>query len=77
MSISVSYTTIPDSDIDPDSPITTGLFTSIRDNITWVREWIGKNYIAGAAEDHNHDGTNSAPTQSDSMIKLFAFTRFR
>ena len=34
----MAYTIIPDSDIDPDSPITTGLMTAYRDNITEVAE---------------------------------------
>ena len=29
----MTWTTIPDSDIDPDSPITTGLMTALRDNV--------------------------------------------
>ncbi len=29
----MAWTTIPDTDIDPDSPITTGLITALRDNI--------------------------------------------
>ena len=33
-----AYTAIPDSDIDPDSPGTTGLFTLIRDNPVAIME---------------------------------------
>ena len=58
--ISVSYTAIPSSDYDPDSPVTTGLFTDIIDNITYVYEWLGASYTAGAEQDHNHDGVNSS-----------------
>ena len=29
----MAWTTIPDSDIDPDSPITTALMTALRDNV--------------------------------------------
>lgn len=32
------WTTIPDSDIDPDSPITTGLMTAYRDNFAALAE---------------------------------------
>ena len=32
------WTTIPDSDIDPDSPITTGLMTAYRDNDVEIAE---------------------------------------
>jgi len=30
----MAYTTVPNSDVDPDSPITTGLVTALRDNPT-------------------------------------------
>ena len=29
----MAWTVIPDSDIDPDSPVTTGLMTALRDNV--------------------------------------------
>ena len=29
----MAWTIIPDSDIDPDSPVTTGLMTALRDNV--------------------------------------------
>ena len=29
----MTWTTIPDGDIDPDSPVTTGLMTALRDNV--------------------------------------------
>ena len=35
------WTAIPDSDIDPDSPITTGLMTALRDNTVEVAEGSG------------------------------------
>lgn len=62
MAFTVSYTVIPNSDIDPDSPLTTGLFQDIRDNITFVLEYtgggVGGGYTPVAA--HNHDGVNSS-----------------
>ena len=32
----MAWTIIPDSDIDPDSPVTTGLMTALRDNVAAV-----------------------------------------
>lgn len=46
----------PRPDIDPESPITTGLMTSFRDNDVNLMEWIGKNYTP--AVDHDHDGVS-------------------
>jgi len=51
------FTVIPDGDIDPDSPLTTGLMTSLRDNDIHNEEWIGDGFTA--AKDHDHDGVNS------------------
>lgn len=55
---SKNFTVIPDSDIDPDSPITTGLMTELRDNDIHLEEWLGLSFTA--AQDHDHDGVNSA-----------------
>lgn len=55
-----AYTAILDSQIDPDSPIDTALMTAIRDDLVHLREWLGASYVAGAVQDHNHDGLNSA-----------------
>ena len=52
------FTVIPDGDIDPDSPLTTGLFTKLRDNDIHLEEWLGLSFVA--AQDHDHNGTNSA-----------------
>lgn len=60
MAFTYSWTSIPDSDTDPDSPLTTNLVTGMNHNLTYLREWIGKDYYAGAVENHTHDGTNSA-----------------
>lgn len=54
---SKSFTFIPDGDIDPDSPITTGLMTELRDNDQHLESWLGESFVA--AVDHNHDGVNS------------------
>jgi hypothetical protein len=58
--ITKTWTDIADAAVDPDSPLTTGLITALRDNAIWVREWLGYSFTAGAVQDHNHDGTNSA-----------------
>jgi len=55
---SKNFTIIADSAIDPDSPITTDLMTDFRDNDIHLEEWLGHSYTA--AQDHDHDGTNSA-----------------
>lgn len=60
-SITVDYTTIADSAVDPDSPVSTELVTALRDNPEFVKQWLGASYVAGAVQDHNHDGVNSAP----------------
>jgi hypothetical protein len=58
--ITKTWTDVADAAVDPDSPLTTGLITALRDNAIWVREWLGYSYTAGAVQDHNHDGNNSA-----------------
>ncbi|MEW6314628.1 MAG: tail fiber protein [Pseudomonadota bacterium] len=58
--ITKSWTNIADSAVDPDAPLLSSLAYAWRDNIIHVREWLGANYTAGAVQDHNHDGVNSA-----------------
>lgn len=58
--ISKAWVSIADSAVDPDSPLDTVLLTAIRDNLVHTREWLGAGYYAGAVQDHNHDGVNSA-----------------
>lgn len=72
---SVSWTVIPDSDIDPESPITTGLMTAIRDNAQHLKEWLGNSYTA--AVDHNHDGVNSTLLPASIFGNLYAWDHFR
>lgn len=62
--ITKSWTDIADTAIDPDSPITTGLMTALRDNAIYLREWLGAGFTAGAVQDHNHDGVNSAKIET-------------
>ena len=58
--ITKAWVTIADGAVDPDSPIDAALMTGLRDNGIHVREWIGASYYAGAVQNHNHDGLNSA-----------------
>lgn len=58
--ITKAFTAIADAAVDPDSPVTTSLVTALRDNSTHLREWLGAAYTAGAVQDHDHDGLNSA-----------------
>ena len=61
--ISKAWVTIGDAAVDPDSPGDTTLMTGIRDNLVHLREWLGASFFAGAVQDHNHDGVNSASIQ--------------
>lgn len=58
--ISKAWVTIADTAVDPDSPIDAALMTGLRDDLVHLREWLGASYEAGAVQDHNHDGVNSA-----------------
>ncbi|MEW6332088.1 MAG: hypothetical protein AB1560_11580 [Pseudomonadota bacterium] len=72
---SKNWTNIPDSDIDPDSPITVTLMTAIRDGMVHVYEWIGYGYTAAQA--HDHDGVNSALLPSNVVAAIFNFRFMR
>lgn len=71
---SKNFTTIPDGDIDPESPITTSLMTALRDNDIHSYEWIGYGYTPAQA--HDHDGVNSKLLPSVIMGNLFAFQHY-
>jgi hypothetical protein len=58
--ISKAWVTVADAAVDPDSPIDAQLMTGLRDDLINLREWLGASYFAGAIQDHNHDGANSA-----------------
>lgn len=58
--ISKSWVAIADGAVDPDSPLDTALMTGLRDDLVHLREWLGAAYTAGAVQNHNHDGSNSA-----------------
>lgn len=55
---SKNWSDIVDSQIDAESPIDTTIMTQIRDDLVFLKEWLGSSYTA--AVDHNHDGINSA-----------------
>ena len=57
--ITKPFTSIADAAIDPDSPITVGLLTAYRDRDQFLQEWLGASFVAGAVQDHDHDGVNS------------------
>jgi hypothetical protein len=58
--ISKAWVSIADAAVDPDSPVDATLMTGIRDDLVHLREWLGASFFAGAVQDHNHDGANSA-----------------
>lgn len=53
-----SWVTIPDSDVDPNSPWDDDVVTAMVHNMIHLREWLGASYTA--EQDHDHDGVNSA-----------------
>ena len=53
-----------DGQVDGDSPVDTTLLTQLRDCLIHLQEWLGHSYTA--AQDHNHDGVNSALIQEAS-----------
>lgn len=58
--ISVTFSPKVAVDWDPQKPLTTTKLNGLVDNTTHLREWMGASYYAGAIQDHNHDGSNSA-----------------
>lgn len=62
---------ISDAEIDPDSPITTGLMTKIRDALEHLEEWLGDGFVA--AKDHDHDGFNSKQVVGTNSIEGVGF----
>lgn len=55
---SVSFTTIASSLTDADSPLRASTVTNLYNNTVHLEEWLGNSYTA--AQNHDHDGTNSA-----------------
>jgi len=58
--ISVTFTPKVAADWDPQKPLTTTKLNQLFNNTTHLREWLGASYTAGAAQDHDHNGVNSA-----------------
>lgn len=74
--ISVTWTAKDASRLDPGKPITTGLKNSEWDNLTFLAEWLGASYLAGAVQNHDHDGVNSAPIEAlPNLVKNGSFER--
>lgn len=68
-----AWVNIADSAVDPDSPLDTALMTALRDNHIHLRDWLGASYAAGAAQNHNHDGVNSAAIETGVMVRNGGF----
>ena len=58
--ISKSYVIPTDAATDVDSPADQAVFQGLRDCIIFVKEWLGESFFAGAVQNPNHDGVNSA-----------------
>lgn len=69
-----NFTAVADVDIDPESPITTGLMTALRDRDENLRQWLGGSYTASI--DHKHDGVDSALLASNVVGNLFNFSNY-
>ena len=68
------FTAIVDGDIDPESPLTTGLMTAYRDRDQHLKEWLGGSFTA--AVDHNHDGVNSSLLSGNVFGTLYAYHNY-
>ena len=69
------FTVIPNSDIDPESPLTTGLMTALRDNDDTLKEWLGGSFTPNV--NHDHDGVNSKLVSGNIFGNLYAFYNYR
>ncbi|PCJ88617.1 MAG: hypothetical protein COA54_02550 [Thiotrichaceae bacterium] len=45
---------------DPAVPITSSWGNNVKNNEQFLMEWLGADFLADAAQNHNHDGVNSA-----------------
>lgn len=57
--ISPVFTTIPPSDVDPDSPVTTNLMVAVSDNPEFLSQWLGVR-TSSTVPHHRHKGTSDA-----------------
>jgi len=58
--ITVNYGLPATAQYDPGKPVTTGIAGLWTNSIEHLKQWLGASYTAGAVQDHNHDGVNSA-----------------
>ncbi len=74
MPFTTVFTSIPNGDIDVDSPITTSLMTAYRNNDQYLLEYIGGGTGGGFTPQaaHNHDGVNSASILGQVLDSNFA-----
>jgi len=71
-----NFTTIPNSSVDPESPITAELMTALRDNAI-TKSWMYYNDTNGVVYDHSVDGTVAtivSPDFDDGYEYLFVFS---
>lgn len=66
------WTDIAATRTDADSPVDETLMNDIRENINFLKLWLGKDYLSTAVANHNHDGSNSAPVPGASGGKNIA-----
>lgn len=58
--ITVTWSPKVATDWDPQKPLTTTKLNALYDNTEYLKQWLAGSYLAGAIQDHNHDGQNSA-----------------
>ena len=71
---SKAWVVVADTQVDADSPLDTTLVTALRDDTVHLEEWLGKDYTA--AQNHDHDGTNSAKVNMANVSKTGAVEVF-
>lgn len=59
MALTYAWVSVPDTDTDPDSPVTTNLMTGMNHNTIRLREMISGELFAGENYGHIHDGVGS------------------
>lgn len=69
VALSVPFTVIPASDVDPDSPVTTNLMSALSENTIHLEEWMGLSATLKIA-DHAHAGFGVDGTKVISQVAL-------
>ena len=69
VALSVPFTVIPASDVDPDSPVTTTLMSALSENTIHLEEWMGLSATLKIA-DHAHAGFAVDGTKVISQVAL-------